>query len=151
VCVYSSFTFLLEFRILSAMTASKPDKYNAFSKATSSANDMEDDSRVKRRAPGTLDAESWKNPSMVVLAGLAENTGLKEISFKTDSSGETNATLATAWTIMLQRNTSITKLDLRQCDSETTFDCELYYGLRRHYGNNYIDRHPPFKYSIRKS
>jgi Leucine-rich repeat (LRR) protein len=58
-----------------------------------------------------------KIPTMVaVLAGLAKNTGLKEFAFDTDSS-ETSAILATAWTNMLQRNTSITILDLRNADS----------------------------------
>jgi Ran GTPase-activating protein (RanGAP) involved in mRNA processing and transport len=59
-----------------------------------------------------------KIPTMVaVLAGLAENTGLKEVSFGTYS-GETNATLATAWTDMLQKNTSITKLNLMNANCE---------------------------------
>jgi hypothetical protein len=49
---------------------------------------------------------------VAVLAGLAENTGLKEVTFESDSI-ETNAALATAWTKMLQRNTSITLLDFR--------------------------------------
>jgi hypothetical protein len=67
-----------------------------------------------------------KIPTMVsVLAGLARNTGLKELSFFTDYEGETKATLATAWTSMIQRNTSIKILDLRNNDGEETGDCEL--------------------------
>jgi Ran GTPase-activating protein (RanGAP) involved in mRNA processing and transport len=69
-------------------------------------------------------AEHEKIPTMVsVLAGLAQNTGLKEFSFGTDS-GETNATLATAWTKMLQRNTSITMLDLRKADCKENADAD---------------------------
>jgi hypothetical protein len=45
------------------------------------------------------------------LAGLAQNTGLKEVVIQSESS-ETNTTLATAWTDMLRRNTSIKILDL---------------------------------------
>jgi hypothetical protein len=56
-----------------------------------------------------------------VLAGSAQNTGLKN-SFETD--GETNATLATAWTNMLQRNTSITILDLRKANCEVNADAD---------------------------
>jgi hypothetical protein len=52
---------------------------------------------------------------VAVLAGLAENTGLKQFTFETNSA-ETNATLATA--ISLQRNTSITTLDLRNAGSK---------------------------------
>jgi Ran GTPase-activating protein (RanGAP) involved in mRNA processing and transport len=54
---------------------------------------------------------------VAVLAGLAENTGLKDVTFKSDSF-EANATLATAWTNMLKRNTSITMLDLRDEDAD---------------------------------
>jgi Ran GTPase-activating protein (RanGAP) involved in mRNA processing and transport len=53
-------------------------------------------------------------PMMVaVLAGLAKNTGLKRFKFESDLV-EFNAPLAKAWTKMLQRNTSITILDLRK-------------------------------------
>jgi Ran GTPase-activating protein (RanGAP) involved in mRNA processing and transport len=66
-----------------------------------------------------------KIPRMAtVLAGLAKNTGLKEFSFET-CSGETNAALATAWINMLQRNTSIKVLDLRDPDSEENVAREL--------------------------
>jgi hypothetical protein len=66
-----------------------------------------------------------KIPTMVsVLAGLAKNKGLKEVSFRTVSN-KTNATLATAWTNMLQRNTSIKILDLRDPDGEAIEDAEL--------------------------
>jgi hypothetical protein len=66
-----------------------------------------------------------KLPTMVsVLAGLAQNTGLKELSFATELR-ETNATLATAWINMLQRNTSITTLDLRIPDCEEIEEREL--------------------------
>jgi hypothetical protein len=66
--------------------------------------------------------DNKKIPTMVsVLAGLARNTGLKEFTFDTGSA-ETNATLATAWTNMLERNTSITMLDLRNAKWK---DCEL--------------------------
>jgi Ran GTPase-activating protein (RanGAP) involved in mRNA processing and transport len=70
-----------------------------------------------------------KIPTMVsVLAGLAQNKGLKQLSFESYS-GETtrNATLATAWTKMLQRNTSITMLDLRKpsCEENADADSEL--------------------------
>jgi Ran GTPase-activating protein (RanGAP) involved in mRNA processing and transport len=87
---------------------------------------------------GTLESLALKQiedhekiPTMVaVLAGLAKNTGLKEVSFATESaeeteSAETDATLATAWTNMLQRNTSITMLDLRLCDRGETAEREL--------------------------
>jgi hypothetical protein len=51
-------------------------------------------------------------PTMAsVLAGLAENTGLKEVLIRSESS-ESCTTLATAWTDMLRRNTSIKMLDL---------------------------------------
>jgi hypothetical protein len=64
-------------------------------------------------------------PTMVaVLAGLAQNTGLKELLFETNSS-KMNATLATAWTDMLQRNASITMLDLRNANSEENTEREL--------------------------
>jgi hypothetical protein len=66
-------------------------------------------------------------PTMLaVLAGLAQNTGLKQFSFETDL-GETNATLATAWTKMLQTNTSFTMLDLRKpsCEINADADYEL--------------------------
>jgi Ran GTPase-activating protein (RanGAP) involved in mRNA processing and transport len=67
-----------------------------------------------------------KIPTMVsVLAGLAQNTGLKEVSFK-GCSGETNATLATAWTSMLERNTSMKILDLRDPYRKEHVTCELY-------------------------
>jgi hypothetical protein len=69
--------------------------------------------------------EIGKIPSMVaVLAGLAKNTGLKEFTFYTVSD-ETNATLATAWTNMLQRNKSIKMLDLRNPDYEAYAEREL--------------------------
>jgi Ran GTPase-activating protein (RanGAP) involved in mRNA processing and transport len=65
-------------------------------------------------------------PTMVsVLAGLARNMGLKEVLFATEDSGGTNATLATAWTNMLQRNTSITMLDLREFNNVGAVDCEI--------------------------
>jgi Ran GTPase-activating protein (RanGAP) involved in mRNA processing and transport len=67
-----------------------------------------------------------KTPTMVsVLAGLARNTGLKKVTFYTNCGGETEAVLATAWTSMIQRNTSIKILDLRNNDGEDTEDCEL--------------------------
>jgi Ran GTPase-activating protein (RanGAP) involved in mRNA processing and transport len=49
-----------------------------------------------------------------VLAGLAQNTGLKKVLIRSESSesSETNTRVATAWTDMLQRNTSIKILDL---------------------------------------
>jgi Ran GTPase-activating protein (RanGAP) involved in mRNA processing and transport len=50
-----------------------------------------------------------------VLAGLAQNKGLREVLIQSDSS-ETNTTLATAWTDMLRRNTSIKILDLTDND-----------------------------------
>jgi hypothetical protein len=51
-------------------------------------------------------------PTMAsVLAGLANNTGLKEVLIDSQYS-ESDTTLATAWTDMLQRNTSIQILDL---------------------------------------
>jgi Ran GTPase-activating protein (RanGAP) involved in mRNA processing and transport len=51
-------------------------------------------------------------PTMAsVLAGLANNKGLKEVLIQSESS-ETDATLATAWTDMLQRNTVMKNLDL---------------------------------------
>jgi hypothetical protein len=69
-----------------------------------------------------------KIPTMAsVLAGLAQNTGLKTFSFESYST-ETNATfptLATAWSNMLQRNTSITMLDLRKVDWDEDADCVL--------------------------
>jgi Ran GTPase-activating protein (RanGAP) involved in mRNA processing and transport len=53
-----------------------------------------------------------ESPTMVsVLAGLAQNMGLKEVKIRSESP-ETGTTLATAWTDMLQRNTSINILDL---------------------------------------
>jgi hypothetical protein len=75
------------------------------------------------RFNGTLETLSLKQfedqenfPTMVsVLAGLAQNKGLKKVTFGTDL-GKSNATLATAWTSMLQRNTSITMLDLSNLD-----------------------------------
>jgi hypothetical protein len=67
----------------------------------------------------TQDGANERFETMVaVLAGLAENTGLKEFTFDSDF-GETNATLATAWTKMLQRNASITMLDLRKPNRKT--------------------------------
>jgi hypothetical protein len=51
----------------------------------------------------------------------AQNTGLKE--FRSKPIGETNATLATAWN-MLQRNTSITILDLRKANCEVNADTD---------------------------
>jgi hypothetical protein len=51
-------------------------------------------------------------PAMAsVLAGLAQNKGLKEVQIQSQSS-ETNTTLAAAWTDMLRTNTSIKILDL---------------------------------------
>jgi Ran GTPase-activating protein (RanGAP) involved in mRNA processing and transport len=65
-------------------------------------------------------------PTMVsVLAGLAQNTGLKEVLFETNDSFATNATLATAWTNMLQKNTSIEVMDFRNTEFEQDADCEL--------------------------
>jgi Ran GTPase-activating protein (RanGAP) involved in mRNA processing and transport len=59
-----------------------------------------------------------KIPTMVsVLAGLAKNTGLKEVSFETESA-EMNEILAMAWTNMLHRNKSITILDFRDPQRE---------------------------------
>jgi Ran GTPase-activating protein (RanGAP) involved in mRNA processing and transport len=46
-----------------------------------------------------------------VLAGLANNKGLKEVLIQFEST-ETDTTLATAWTDMLQRNTFMKSLDL---------------------------------------
>jgi Ran GTPase-activating protein (RanGAP) involved in mRNA processing and transport len=46
-----------------------------------------------------------------VLAGLAQNTGLKEVKIQNESS-ETDTALATAWIDMVQRNTSIKILNL---------------------------------------
>jgi hypothetical protein len=66
-----------------------------------------------------------ENPTMVpVLAGLAQNTGLREFVFAT-CSNRTNATLAAAWSSMLQRNTSIKVLDLRDADFGQSQACEL--------------------------
>jgi Ran GTPase-activating protein (RanGAP) involved in mRNA processing and transport len=81
---------------------------------------------------GTLDRLTLKQrrdyeiiPTIVsVLAGLAQNTGLKEVLFETDSF-ESNATLATAWTNMLQKNTSIRILDFRNTEFEIDADCSL--------------------------
>jgi Ran GTPase-activating protein (RanGAP) involved in mRNA processing and transport len=56
-----------------------------------------------------------------VLSGLARNTGLKEVVIQSESS-ETDTTVATAWTDMLQRNTSIKMLDLN--DGEWEGDSE---------------------------
>jgi hypothetical protein len=50
-----------------------------------------------------------------VLAGLAQNTGLKEVQICSESS-ETDTILATAWTDMLRKNTSIKTLDLTDDD-----------------------------------
>jgi Ran GTPase-activating protein (RanGAP) involved in mRNA processing and transport len=64
-------------------------------------------------------------PMMVaVLAGLSQNTGLKQFRFETDWV-EPNAALDKAWTKMLQRNTSITILDLRNPDDEEYSEREL--------------------------
>ena len=68
-----------------------------------------------------------KIPTMVsVLAGLAQNTGLKNFSFESYSRGTiaTLATLATAWINLLQRNTSITMLDLRKDDWDLDADAD---------------------------
>jgi Ran GTPase-activating protein (RanGAP) involved in mRNA processing and transport len=65
-------------------------------------------------------------PTMVsVLAGLAQNTGLKEVLFEAEDSFATNATLATAWTNMLQKNTSIKVLDFRNTTFKQDADREL--------------------------
>jgi hypothetical protein len=50
-----------------------------------------------------------------VLAGSAQNTGLKNF---VRNRRRNQRTLATAWTNMLQRNTSITILDLRKANCE---------------------------------
>jgi Ran GTPase-activating protein (RanGAP) involved in mRNA processing and transport len=72
-----------------------------------------------------------KIPTMVsVLAGLAQNTGLKEFWFETDSA-ETNAALATAWTNMLRTNASISILDLWNCKCEENSECNLYSAIAR--------------------
>jgi hypothetical protein len=62
-------------------------------------------------------------PMMAVLAGLARNTGLKEVLIQSDSS-ETNTTLAAAWTDMLRTNTSIKILDLSD-DEDSNYDYNL--------------------------
>jgi hypothetical protein len=59
-----------------------------------------------------------------VLAGLAQNMGLKEVKIRTESS-ETDTTVATAWTDMLQRNTSIKILNLNDDECEGDSDFEL--------------------------
>jgi Ran GTPase-activating protein (RanGAP) involved in mRNA processing and transport len=60
----------------------------------------------------SLYSSEKKSATMVsVLAGLAENKGLKEVVIQSESS-ETGTIVATAWTDMLQRNRSIQKLDL---------------------------------------
>jgi hypothetical protein len=57
-------------------------------------------------------------PAMAsVLAGLAQNTGSKKAVIQSESS-ETDTTVATAWTDMLQRNTSLKILDLTDDDWE---------------------------------
>jgi Ran GTPase-activating protein (RanGAP) involved in mRNA processing and transport len=66
------------------------------------------------------------NQTMVaVLAGLAQNTGLKEVTFENEFSNETESAETNAWTNMLQRNTCITMLDLRYCDRGETAEREL--------------------------
>jgi Ran GTPase-activating protein (RanGAP) involved in mRNA processing and transport len=66
-----------------------------------------------------------ESPMMVsVLAGLAENTGLKEVKIRSESP-ETGTTLATAWTDMLQRNASIKFLDLNDDDWDGDSDYKL--------------------------
>jgi Ran GTPase-activating protein (RanGAP) involved in mRNA processing and transport len=63
-------------------------------------------------------------PAMAsVLAGLAQNKGLKEVLIQSESS-ENDTTLATAWTDMLRRNTSIKILDLT-CDEVYDYDYNL--------------------------
>jgi Ran GTPase-activating protein (RanGAP) involved in mRNA processing and transport len=62
-------------------------------------------------------------PTMTrVLAGLAKNTGLKEVLIRSKSS-ETDTRLAAAWTDMLRRNTSIKILDLFDGDLRDDFWC----------------------------
>jgi hypothetical protein len=83
--------------------------------------------RTLERLALTQHKDHEKIPTMVsVLAGLAQNKGLKDFAFETDL-GETNAILATAWTNMLQTNTSITTLDLRKpnCELNADADSEL--------------------------
>jgi hypothetical protein len=62
-------------------------------------------------------------PTMVpVLVGLAQNTGLKEVLIHSETSAS-DKTVATAWTDMLQRNTSINILDSTDDDWEGDSDC----------------------------
>jgi hypothetical protein len=64
-------------------------------------------------------------PTMApVLAGLARNTGLKEVLIRSQSS-ETDTAVATAWTDMLERNTSIQILNLNGYDWEGDSDHKL--------------------------
>jgi Ran GTPase-activating protein (RanGAP) involved in mRNA processing and transport len=75
-------------------------------------------------------------PTMApVLAGLAQNTGLKKVVIRSESS-ETDMTLATAWTDMLQRNTSIQMLDLNDDDWEGDSDYRLCSAVAAGLANN---------------
>jgi hypothetical protein len=75
-------------------------------------------------------------PMMVaVLAGIAQNTGLKEFKFETDLV-ETNAPLAKAWAKMLQRNTSITMLDLRNRSTGVYAERELCWAVAKGLATN---------------
>jgi Ran GTPase-activating protein (RanGAP) involved in mRNA processing and transport len=71
-----------------------------------------------------LQGSEKKFPAMAsVLAGLAQNKGLKEVLIQSVSS-KNDTTVATAWTDMLSRNTSIKILDLKD-DEECDYDYNL--------------------------
>jgi hypothetical protein len=63
-------------------------------------------------------------PTMArVLAGLAKNTGLKEVAIRSESQGID--TVLAAWTDMLRRNTSIKNLDLHAKNWLSVLDFKL--------------------------
>jgi hypothetical protein len=64
-----------------------------------------------------------RDPDDGVGACTSSKHGLKEFSFETDE--ETNATLATAWTNMLQKINTSTILDLRKANCEVKYDSEM--------------------------
>jgi Ran GTPase-activating protein (RanGAP) involved in mRNA processing and transport len=70
-----------------------------------------------------------------VLAGLAQNTGLKEVQIGSGSS-EIDMTLATAWTDMLRRNTSMKILDLTNDVWEIDVDSKLCSAIAEGLANN---------------
>jgi Ran GTPase-activating protein (RanGAP) involved in mRNA processing and transport len=71
-----------------------------------------------------LNGSEKEFPGMAsVLAGLAQNKGLKKVLIQSKSS-KNDTTLATAWTDMVRRNTSIKILDLHD-DEECDYDYNL--------------------------